>query len=86
MFLNKQDLLQRKIEQGRRLEKYFPDYSHFKPKQQRNGEVISEYDKARLFMEKKLTVSILAMSRPSILRIYLMRYRICQNRQAFENT
>lgn len=58
MFLNKQDLLQRKIEQGRKLEKYFPEYSDFKPKQHRNSDIISEYDKARLFMEKKLTVSI----------------------------
>ncbi|XP_050505863.1 guanine nucleotide-binding protein G(f) subunit alpha [Diabrotica virgifera virgifera] len=48
VFLNKQDLLQRKIEQGRKLAKYFPEYSHF------NVSDTSEYEKAKLFMKQKL--------------------------------
>lgn len=49
VFLNKQDLFQRKIEQGRKLEKYFPEYQNF------NETFKSEIDKAKGFLVKKIT-------------------------------
>lgn len=59
VFLNKQDLLKRKIEQGRKIEKYFPEYSNFNPNNQNHSEgQITEYDKVNLFIEKKIRVSI----------------------------
>src|SRR5699024_5293814 len=39
VFLNKQDLFQRKLEQGRKLEKYFPEYANF------TGSYKSEYER-----------------------------------------
>ncbi|XP_056639732.1 guanine nucleotide-binding protein G(f) subunit alpha [Diorhabda sublineata] len=52
VFLNKQDVLQKKIEQGRKLEKYFPEYTNFKP----NGkeECNNEYDRAKIFLKQKI--------------------------------
>ncbi|CAH1365544.1 guanine nucleotide-binding protein G(f) subunit alpha [Tenebrio molitor] len=49
VFLNKQDLFQRKIEQGRKLEKYFPEYSNFQDTSK------SEFDRAKAFLTKKIT-------------------------------
>lgn len=56
VFLNKQDLLERKIKQGRKLEKYFPEYSDYRTSQ---GDPNSEYDTARLFMKDKVEVKII---------------------------
>lgn len=55
VFLNKQDILQRKIEQGRKIEKYFPEYSNFTPSGRE--ECNTEYEKVRLFMKNKILVS-----------------------------
>lgn len=56
VFLNKQDLLKRKTDQGRKLEKYFPEYSNY---QTNEGDPNSEYDRARLFMKDKVEVNII---------------------------
>lgn len=56
VFLNKQDLLKKKIDQGRNLEKYFPEYSNYRPKE---GDPNSEYDRARLFMKDKVEVNFI---------------------------
>lgn len=57
MFLNKQDLLERKIQQGKKLEDYFPDYKNYKPKEKKSYS-ISEYEKAKRYMNYKILVSI----------------------------
>lgn len=49
VFLNKQDILKRKIEEGRKLEKYFPQYAKFN-----RGEANTEYDRARLFIKQQI--------------------------------
>ncbi|XP_970742.2 guanine nucleotide-binding protein G(f) subunit alpha [Tribolium castaneum] len=49
VFLNKQDLFQRKIEHGRKLEKYFPEYKNF------NKTLGSAVDNAKAFLEEKIT-------------------------------
>ncbi|XP_018580006.1 guanine nucleotide-binding protein G(f) subunit alpha [Anoplophora glabripennis] len=51
LFLNKQDLLKKKIDQGRKLEKYFPEYSNYQTKE---GDPNSEYDRAKFFMKDKV--------------------------------
>lgn len=53
VFLNKQDILQRKIENGKRIDKYFPDYKTYKPTA-KEGNPGSEYEKAKFFMRQKL--------------------------------
>ncbi|KAJ8975877.1 hypothetical protein NQ317_015210 [Molorchus minor] len=53
VFLNKQDLLKKKIEQGRRIEKYFPEYADYRPTD-RDGKFESEYDKARYFIRQNI--------------------------------
>ncbi|KAG5877840.1 hypothetical protein JTB14_036975 [Gonioctena quinquepunctata] len=52
VFLNKQDILRRKIEQGKNLEKYFPEFNNYKP--ERKEECDNEYDRAKLFMRHKI--------------------------------
>lgn len=54
-FLNKQDLLRKKIESGKKFENYFPDYKSFVPK---NEIPRNEYEKVRLYMKKLLMVSV----------------------------
>lgn len=54
VFLNKQDLLKRKIDQGKRIGKYFPDYLHYQMLEK--GEPNDEYTRSKLFMKKKITV------------------------------
>lgn len=49
VFLNKQDVLKKKIEQGKRLDKYFPEYKGYKV-----GE--NEYERAKSFMKQKVLV------------------------------
>ncbi|RZC43030.1 G-alpha and/or Arf domain containing protein [Asbolus verrucosus] len=48
VFLNKQDLLRRKIEQGRKIDKYFPEFNDFTESN------VLGYDRAKLFLEKKI--------------------------------
>lgn len=57
VFLNKQDLLRRKIEQGKRIAKYFPEYLQYKAIDKVEGN--DEYTKTKLFMKKKITVNII---------------------------
>lgn len=54
VFLNKQDLLKKKIDQGKRIEKYFPDYKHYQISEK--VEVNDEYTRTKLFMKKKIMV------------------------------
>lgn len=54
VFLNKQDLLKKKIEQGKRIGKYFPDYLQYQ--MQEKGEPNDEYTRTKFFMKKKITV------------------------------
>lgn len=56
VFLNKQDLLKRKIEQGKRIGEYFSDYLQYKMPEK--GEANDEYVKTRSFMKKKIMVEI----------------------------
>lgn len=58
VFLNKQDLLEKKIKQGRKMEKYFPEFSQFMINQT-PGDLNFEYERAKLFIEKKIKVFIL---------------------------
>lgn len=51
VFLNKQDLLQKKIESGRKLEKYFPEFRDFVAKGESPK---NEYERAKFFMKKLL--------------------------------
>ncbi|XP_042902982.1 guanine nucleotide-binding protein G(s) subunit alpha isoform X2 [Parasteatoda tepidariorum] len=48
LFLNKQDLLQEKMEKGAQIEKFFPEYAHYQPND--SDEVRNEYEKARCFI------------------------------------
>ncbi|CAH1163336.1 unnamed protein product [Phaedon cochleariae] len=50
VFLNKQDVLKRKIQQGGNMTEYFPEYSDYVPKESCEN----EYDKAKLFMKHKI--------------------------------
>jgi len=52
VFLNKQDVFQKKIEQGRKLENYFPEYKSFTPSSKEKCN--TEYDKAKLFLKLKI--------------------------------
>ncbi|XP_060521386.1 guanine nucleotide-binding protein G(f) subunit alpha isoform X2 [Cylas formicarius] len=55
VFLNKQDLLKRKIiEQNRKLEKYFPEFAGYVPDKKDGWDERDEYDKARFFMKDKI--------------------------------
>lgn len=54
VFLNKQDLLKKKIEQGKQISKYFPDYLQYKTPEK--VEASDEYTKTKLFMKKKIMV------------------------------
>nr|CAI5864777.1 unnamed protein product [Callosobruchus analis] len=52
VFLNKQDLLKRKIDHGRKIEAYFPEFSSFVPTSEENFN--NYYEKAKLFMKEKI--------------------------------
>ncbi|KAK9711039.1 G-protein alpha subunit [Popillia japonica] len=53
IFLNKQDLLRKKIESGRKIENYFPDYTDYK---QKNGvNQSNEYELVKGFLKHKIT-------------------------------
>lgn len=52
VFLNKQDILQKKIESGKQLEKYFSEYKSYVPEKGQN--IKSEYERAKFFMRHKL--------------------------------
>ncbi|XP_050294827.1 guanine nucleotide-binding protein G(f) subunit alpha [Anthonomus grandis grandis] len=55
VFLNKQDLLKRKIvDQGRRIEEYFPEYKEYIPNKKDGWDGIDQYTKAKLFMKHKV--------------------------------
>lgn len=53
VFLNKQDLLKRKIQQGKNLGDYFPDYKMYYSKN-KNTYFNDEYDKAKSYMKDKI--------------------------------
>ncbi|XP_076268151.1 G protein alpha subunit f [Rhynchophorus ferrugineus] len=56
IFLNKQDLLEKKIlTQHRQLQQYFPDFLNYVPDKKDNWDGSNEYDRARLFMKHKVT-------------------------------
>ncbi|CAG9864299.1 unnamed protein product [Phyllotreta striolata] len=52
VFLNKQDILRRKIEQGRKLDDYFPEFKNYIPTGKEQCD--TEYDRAKLFMKQKI--------------------------------
>lgn len=55
VFLNKQDLLEKKIlTQHRKVEQYFPEYANYVPDKKENWDGSNEYDRARLFMKHKV--------------------------------
>ncbi|KAJ8944925.1 hypothetical protein NQ318_013073 [Aromia moschata] len=53
VFLNKQDLLKQKIDKGRRIENYFPEYSTYKATDA-GASHGNEYDRARFFFKQKI--------------------------------
>lgn len=55
VFLNKQDKLQEKIENGHRMKDYFPDFSFYQL--HREGVLNNEYNRAKHFIEKNIRVS-----------------------------
>lgn len=55
VFLNKQDVLERKIKEGRSIAKYFPEYKNFKA----DGNTSDEYTKAKEFVKNLLVVNFL---------------------------
>lgn len=74
VFLNKQDILERKIKQGRKLEKYFPEFSNFMVKQT-SEDPNFEYERAKLFMEKKIKV-LYYLKKSYMLLIWFYSYLI----------
>nr|CAH7766390.1 unnamed protein product [Callosobruchus chinensis] len=52
VFLNKQDVLKRKIEQGRKIEVYFREFSSFVPSSEK--ECDNDYERAKSFMKQKI--------------------------------
>lgn len=57
VFLNKQDLLKKKIlEHQRKLETYFPDYAKYTPSKKDEWDGRDEYEKAKLYMRHKVLV------------------------------
>lgn len=57
VFLNKQDLLKKKIlEHQRKLETYFPDYVKYTPSKKDEWDGRDEYEKAKLYMRHKVLV------------------------------
>lgn len=58
VFLNKQDLLRRKIEeQHRKVEDYFPEYASYVPGKRDEWDGRDEYQRAKLFMRHKILVT-----------------------------
>lgn len=55
VFLNKQDKLQEKIENGHRVVDYFPDFSSYQLHHE--GVLHNDYNRAKHFIEKKIRVS-----------------------------
>lgn len=53
VFLNKQDILKKKIEEGRKIDKLFPDYKNF-TSSSKDATPNNEYDKVKLFIRKKI--------------------------------
>ncbi len=58
VFLNKQDIMEMKIRNGKRMEDYYPDFKDFKISAN-EGNVFDECDRLRLFIKHKLIVSLL---------------------------
>lgn len=57
VFLNKQDLLKKKIlEHQRKLETYFPDYAKYTPSKKDEWDGRDEYERAKLYMRHKVLV------------------------------
>lgn len=55
VFLNKQDLLEKKItEQHRKLERYFPEFENYIPDKKDGWDGKNEYERAKLFMKYKI--------------------------------
>ncbi|KAJ6644503.1 Guanine nucleotide-binding protein G(f) subunit alpha [Pseudolycoriella hygida] len=53
VFLNKQDIMETKIRNGKRMEDYYPDFKDFKISAS-EGNVFDECDRLRLFIKQKL--------------------------------
>ncbi|XP_044746097.1 guanine nucleotide-binding protein G(f) subunit alpha [Coccinella septempunctata] len=53
VFLNKQDLLKKKIKEGKKLQDYFPEYKTYDNKE-RKSYFNDEYEKAKSFMKDKI--------------------------------
>lgn len=59
VFLNKQDVLERKIKEGRNIARYFPEYNNFK-----FDDASDEYTKAKEFVKHMLVVNIFEIYKP----------------------
>lgn len=76
VFLNKQDIMEMKIRNGKRMEDYYPDFRDFKISAN-EGNVFDECDRLRLFIKHKLIVSFLKgcwVNRDVMFHVFLERY------------
>lgn len=55
IFLNKQDLLRDKIDSGKRIQNYFPEYENFQISE-KDGNPFDEFDRTRCFIRHKFMV------------------------------
>ncbi|CAH0549765.1 unnamed protein product [Brassicogethes aeneus] len=53
VFLNKQDILEKKIKEGRKLEPAFPEFKNYEPKE-KDCNANDYYEKAKYFMRQKI--------------------------------
>ncbi|KAF2899725.1 hypothetical protein ILUMI_06451 [Ignelater luminosus] len=54
VFLNKQDLLKQKIDNGHKLQDYFPDFANYVLVKNKHADPNSEYDRAKYYMREKI--------------------------------
>lgn len=57
VFLNKQDLLKEKLDSGKSIAKYFPEYEQYSLSE-KDGNPFDEFDRTRFFIRHQLIVSI----------------------------
>lgn len=72
VFLNKQDLLKKKIDQGKRIGKYFPDYIEYQMLEKVDAN--DEYTRTKLFMKKKITVRRLKSENVIVIYTFVAGY------------
>lgn len=85
VFLNKQDILREKIERGVKLQKYFPEFNDYVMNPS-DGDMESDYEKARCFIRDKftdITKAIEAPRRFSASEMYYDNQKDLKRRECF---